>query len=154
MTKNRDKTMNRDISLKNIYIFTISPTPSRGRPNPCQQIRMIVLPEFASNFKSCVLHAELDITAIINCRSYQSTIYHFLGTVGKLPNYTPARHLITFNAFFCICPPIYGYGFLNSTSNTFIFLEILQVCTTQHQKDQALSDRACCTTSCPGPCHF
>ncbi len=23
----------------------------------------------------------------------------------------------------------------------------------QHQKDQALSDRACCTTSCPGPCH-
>ncbi len=30
---------------------------------------------------------------------------------------------------------------------------ILQVCTTQHQKDQALSDRACCT-SCPGPCHF
>ncbi len=28
---------------------------------------------------------------------------------------------------------------------------ILQVCTTQHQKDQALSDRACCTTSCPGP---
>ncbi len=32
--------------------------------------------------------------------------------------------------------------------------KILQVCTTQHQKDQALSDRACCTTSCPGPCHF
>ncbi len=33
---------------------------------------------------------------------------------------------------------------------------ILQVFTTQHQKDQALSDRACCTTSCPGPgpCHF
>ncbi len=31
---------------------------------------------------------------------------------------------------------------------------ILQVCSTQHQKDQALSDRACCTTSCPGPCHF
>ncbi len=31
---------------------------------------------------------------------------------------------------------------------------ILQVCTTQHQKDQALSDRTCCTTSCPGPCHF
>ncbi len=30
---------------------------------------------------------------------------------------------------------------------------ILQVCTTQHQKDQALSNRACCTTSCPGP-HF
>ncbi len=30
--------------------------------------------------------------------------------------------------------------------------KILQVCTTQ--KDQALSDRACCTTSCPGPCHF
>ncbi len=28
------------------------------------------------------------------------------------------------------------------------------LCTTQHQKDQALSDRACCTTSCPGPCHF
>ncbi len=26
--------------------------------------------------------------------------------------------------------------------------------TTQHQKDQALSDRACCTNSCPGPCHF
>ncbi len=31
---------------------------------------------------------------------------------------------------------------------------ILQVCTSQHQKDQALPDRACCTTSCPGPCHF
>ncbi len=31
---------------------------------------------------------------------------------------------------------------------------ILQVCTTQHRKDQALSDRACCTTSCPGPCRF
>ncbi len=31
---------------------------------------------------------------------------------------------------------------------------ILQVCITQHQKDQALSDGACCTTSCPGPCHF
>ncbi len=31
---------------------------------------------------------------------------------------------------------------------------ILQVCTTQHQKDQTLSDRACCTTSCPGPWHF
>ncbi len=31
---------------------------------------------------------------------------------------------------------------------------ILQVCTTQHQKDQAPSDTACCTTSCPGPCHF
>ncbi len=31
---------------------------------------------------------------------------------------------------------------------------ILQVCTSQHLKDQALSDRACCTTSCPGPCHF
>ncbi len=31
---------------------------------------------------------------------------------------------------------------------------ILQVCITQHQKDQALSNRACCTTSCPGPCHF
>ncbi len=31
---------------------------------------------------------------------------------------------------------------------------ILQVCTTQHQKDQALSDRACCKTSCPGPGHF
>ncbi len=31
---------------------------------------------------------------------------------------------------------------------------ILQVCTTQHQKDQALSNGACCTTSCPGPCHF
>ncbi len=31
---------------------------------------------------------------------------------------------------------------------------ILQVCTSQHQKDQALSDRACCTTSCPGLCHF
>ncbi len=26
--------------------------------------------------------------------------------------------------------------------------------TSQHQKDQALSDRACCTTSCPGPGHF
>ncbi len=31
---------------------------------------------------------------------------------------------------------------------------ILQVCATQHQKNQALSDRACCTTSCPGPCRF
>ncbi len=31
---------------------------------------------------------------------------------------------------------------------------ILQVCIAQHQKVQALSDRACCTTSCPGPCHF
>ncbi len=31
---------------------------------------------------------------------------------------------------------------------------ILQVCIAQYQKDQALSDRACCTTSCPGPCHF
>ncbi len=31
---------------------------------------------------------------------------------------------------------------------------ILQVCTSQHHKDQFLSDRACCTTSCPGPCHF
>ncbi len=31
---------------------------------------------------------------------------------------------------------------------------ILQVCTSQHQKDQALSDRACCTTSCPGPYQF
>ncbi len=31
---------------------------------------------------------------------------------------------------------------------------ILQVCITQHQKDQALPDRACCTTSCPGPCHL
>ncbi len=31
---------------------------------------------------------------------------------------------------------------------------ILQVCTAQHQKDQALSNGACCTTSCPGPCHF
>ncbi len=31
---------------------------------------------------------------------------------------------------------------------------ILQVCTSQHHKDQALSDRACCTTSCPGLCHF
>ncbi len=31
---------------------------------------------------------------------------------------------------------------------------ILQICTTQHQKDQTLSDRACYTTSCPGPCHF
>ncbi len=27
---------------------------------------------------------------------------------------------------------------------------ILQVCTSQHQKDQALSNRACSTTSCPG----
>ncbi len=27
---------------------------------------------------------------------------------------------------------------------------ILQVCTTQHQKDQTLSDRACCITYCPG----
>ncbi len=31
---------------------------------------------------------------------------------------------------------------------------ILQVCATQHQKNQALYDRACCTTSCPGPCRF
>ncbi len=31
---------------------------------------------------------------------------------------------------------------------------ILQVCTSQHQKDQALPYTACCTTSCPGPCHF
>ncbi len=31
---------------------------------------------------------------------------------------------------------------------------ILQVCFSQHQKDQALSYRACCTTSCPGPGHF
>ncbi len=31
---------------------------------------------------------------------------------------------------------------------------ILQVCTSQNQKDQALSDRACCTTPCLGPCHF
>ncbi len=27
-------------------------------------------------------------------------------------------------------------------------------CITQHQKDQALSNRACCATSCPGPCNF
>ncbi len=31
---------------------------------------------------------------------------------------------------------------------------ILQVCITQHQKEQALPYTACCTTSCPGPCHF
>ncbi len=31
---------------------------------------------------------------------------------------------------------------------------ILQVCIAQHQKDQALSYTARCTTSCPGPCHF
>ncbi len=31
---------------------------------------------------------------------------------------------------------------------------ILQVCATQHQENQALPDRACCTTSCPGPCRF
>ncbi len=31
---------------------------------------------------------------------------------------------------------------------------ILPVCITQHQKDQALSNGACNTTSCPGPCHF
>ncbi len=31
---------------------------------------------------------------------------------------------------------------------------ILQVCIAQHQKDQILSDGACCKTSCPGPCHF
>ncbi len=31
---------------------------------------------------------------------------------------------------------------------------ILPVCFAQHQKDQALSYTACCTTSCPGPCHF
>ncbi len=31
---------------------------------------------------------------------------------------------------------------------------ILQVCATQHLKNQALPNRACCTTSCPGPCRF
>ncbi len=31
---------------------------------------------------------------------------------------------------------------------------ILQVCTTQHQKDQAFPYTARCTTFCPGPCHF
>ncbi len=31
---------------------------------------------------------------------------------------------------------------------------ILQACIAQHQKDQILSDGACCKTSCPGPCHF
>ncbi len=31
---------------------------------------------------------------------------------------------------------------------------ILQICTSQHQKYQALSDRACCTTPFLGPCHF
>ncbi len=31
---------------------------------------------------------------------------------------------------------------------------IMQVCIAQHQEDQALPNRACCTTSCPGPCHF
>ncbi len=31
---------------------------------------------------------------------------------------------------------------------------ILQVCATTHQENQALPDRACCTTSCPGPCRF
>ncbi len=31
---------------------------------------------------------------------------------------------------------------------------ILQVCITQHQKDQVLSNRTYCTNSCPGPCHF
>ncbi len=31
---------------------------------------------------------------------------------------------------------------------------ILQVCSSQHQKDQVLPNEACCTTSCPGPCHF
>ncbi len=31
---------------------------------------------------------------------------------------------------------------------------ILQVCIAQHQEDQALPNRACSTTSCPGPCHF
>ncbi len=31
---------------------------------------------------------------------------------------------------------------------------ILQVCIAHHQKDQALPDTACCTTSCPGPCHL
>ncbi len=31
---------------------------------------------------------------------------------------------------------------------------ILQVCIAQHQKDQDLPYTACCTTSCPGPCHF
>ncbi len=31
---------------------------------------------------------------------------------------------------------------------------ILPVCTSQHQKDQALHYSACSSTSCPGPCHF
>ncbi len=31
---------------------------------------------------------------------------------------------------------------------------ILQVCTTQHETDQALPSTACCTTSCRGHCHF
>ncbi len=31
---------------------------------------------------------------------------------------------------------------------------VLLVCITQNQKDQALSNGACFTTSCPGPCHF
>ncbi len=31
---------------------------------------------------------------------------------------------------------------------------ILPVCIAQHQKEQALPCTACCTTSCPGPCHF
>ncbi len=31
---------------------------------------------------------------------------------------------------------------------------ILQVCSAQHQNDQALPNGACCTTSCPGRCHF
>ncbi len=31
---------------------------------------------------------------------------------------------------------------------------ILQICTTQHQKDHALPYTVCSTTSCPGPCHF
>ncbi len=34
----------------------------------------------------------------------------------------------------------------------FLRIRFFLICT-QHQKDQALSDR-CCTTSCPGPCHF
>ncbi len=31
---------------------------------------------------------------------------------------------------------------------------ILPVCIAQHQTDQAFSNGACSTTSCPGPCHF
>ncbi len=31
---------------------------------------------------------------------------------------------------------------------------IMQLCIAQHQKEQALPNRASCTTSCPGPCYL